>query len=278
MGQGIALSILRSGRELVVWNRNREKAAKVLQAGAVWADSPAEAARNAAIVIAMLANDVASKEVWLGENGALQNMKSGAVAVECSTLSLKYVKELSAKASSQGVKYIDCPVTGIPDAAEKGQITLLVGASLQDLDECRPLLESFSRCIRYFGAIGTGTMYKLIINLMGAVQIAGLAEGIAMAEKLGLNSTEVMAAIEDSAAASPQVLRYIHKMGERKFADHPTFTVGLRHKDAAYALELTNETGFDPKLGGVAKACFEKALSQFADSDEACVIEAMLKA
>ncbi|MGN6492695.1 MAG: NAD(P)-dependent oxidoreductase [Agriterribacter sp.] len=275
MGQGIALSILRSGQHLTVWNRNSEKARQVLDAGAVWANSPAEAARNADVVIAMLADDVASRQVWLGEAGALDNMKAGSVAVECSTLSLKYVKELHAKALAQGVRYIDCPVTGIPDAAAQGQITLLVGAPPEHLEYCRPLFESFSRCIRHFGDVGTGTMYKLIINLMGAVQIAGLAEGLAMAEKLGLDNAAVMAAMEDSAAASPQVVRYIRKMGEKKFADHPTFTVRLRHKDAAYALELSDQTGFEPQLGSVAKNWFEKALARFADADEGKVIEIM---
>ncbi|MBX3253583.1 MAG: NAD(P)-dependent oxidoreductase [Chitinophagaceae bacterium] len=275
MGSGIALSLLRSGSQLAVWNRSREKGQPVLEAGAVWAVTPAEAAQNADIVIAMLADDTASREVWLGERGALRQMKPGAFVIECSTLSLKYVKELSAAAAAGGLRYIDCPVTGIPDAAAQGKLTLLVGADAADLEACRTILQTFSATIRYFGNIGTGTMYKLIINLMGAVQIAGLAEGIAMAEKLGLNRNEVMAAMEDSAAASPQVVRYVRKMGEKKFAGLPAFTVQLRHKDAVYALDLAKEAGFDPKLGAVAKEWFAKALGQFAARDEAYVIEAV---
>lgn len=275
MGQGLALSILRSGIDLAVWNRSFAKAKAVILAGAEWADTPAKAVADADAVIAMLADDSASENVWLGKDGALQNMKPGAFVIECSTLSLDYVQRLSTEAQSKGLKYIDCPVTGLPDAAAAGNLTLLVGADKNALEECRPLLQTFSKNIKHFGGIGKGTGYKLMINLMGAVQIAALAEGIALSEKLGLDKETVISAIENSAAASPQVLRYVKRMAERDFLEEPMFTTTLRYKDAAYALALAKQFGFNAKLGEASTGWFEKARQQFIDKDEARVIEVM---
>ncbi|MCW3117641.1 MAG: Dehydrogenase [Chitinophagaceae bacterium] len=276
MGKGIALSILRSGRTVIAWNRSSEKAKAVLDAGAVWADSPAEAAMQADAVIAMLADDIASEEVWLGKNGAMSVMKPGAFVIECSTLSLSHVDKLAGVAKQMNLIYIDCPVTGMPDAAAQGQLTLLLGTSAEDFKTCSPLLQSFSRSIRHFGPVGTGTSYKLMINLMGAVQIAALAEGIAMAEKLGLNKEMVIASIETSAAASPQVVRYARKMAEKKFSENPAFTVELRHKDAMYATTLADKINSPATLGAVARDWFAAAKKNYKDQDEATVINLMV--
>ncbi|MFT4017755.1 MAG: NAD(P)-dependent oxidoreductase [Agriterribacter sp.] len=273
MGQGIALSILRSGENLMVWNRSIEKAGPVLDAGAKWADTPAKAAENADFVIAMLSDDAASATVWLGENGALQSIKPGAFVIECSTLSLDYVQKLSEAAIAKGLVYIDCPVTGIPSAAAEGKLTLLAGSEKHQLEACLPVLQSFSKSIKHFGAIGRGTCYKLMINLMGAVQIAALAEGIALCEKLGLDTETVIESIETSAAASPQVIRYTRRMAEKNFLQDPSFTTTLRHKDALYALALAKDAGFAAKLGTVATQWFAEAGQHYKNMDEAIVID-----
>lgn len=275
MGKGIALNILRSGRKLTVWNRSKEKTKALTDAGAEWAATPDEAAANADAVIAMLSDDIASQEVWFGSHGAMPQMKAGAFVIECSTLSAGHVEALSSEAGRRGLVYIDCPVTGIPEAAEKGQLTLLVGAAAGDLEKCSALLQSFSAVIRHFGNIGTGTAYKLIINLMGAVQIAGLAEGIAMAHAAGLDMDTVAAAIEQSAAASPQVVRYIRRMAGNTFSENPGFTTSLRYKDAAYAAALAQQMQVPARLGEVAKEWFDKAKELYPDRDEALVVKLM---
>jgi len=223
----------------------------------------------------MLADDIASQQVWLGENGAMPVMKKNAFVIECSTVSLTHAKKLHTEAEKKELIYIDCPVTGIPDAARKGELTLLVGAAASHLEQCSSLLQTFSKTIRHFGDVGTGTIYKLIINLMGAVQIAALAEGIAMAEKLGLDSETVIDAIENSAAASPQVVRYTRSMAEKTFKDNPSFTTGLRSKDADYAIALAESINFPAKLGTVAKNWFTEAKKAYGDKDEANIINLM---
>ena len=174
--------------------------------------------------------------MWLGEEGAATTAKPGALAIECSTVSHQHALDLAAATCAQrGLIYIDCPVTGLPDAAASGKLTLLVGAEPADLERARPYLAPLGTTIRHFGAVGTGTVYKLINNLMGAIQIAGLAEGLAIAEQAGLDMELVLEVDRRSGVvASPQVIRHAPRMVARNFAD-ATFTAALRHKDAAYA-------------------------------------------
>lgn len=273
MGHGIANCLVRKGYRVLIWNRNRAKAADLLDAGAIWAESPAAAAREATVVMAMVADDIASEAVWLGNEGALNAMAMGSFVIECSTLSAGYVARLAAAALERGLIYIDCPVTGLPEAAEAGQLTLLVGAEPKDLECIGPILRSMSGAVRHFGPIGTGTAYKLMINLMGAVQIAALAEGLALAERLGLDREVVIAAVENSAAASPQVVRYVRRMAEKNYLDHPVFTLGLRLKDANYGVLLANSAGSPASLGEVAASLFAAAAKAGANRDETAVID-----
>jgi 3-hydroxyisobutyrate dehydrogenase len=130
---------------------------------------------------------------------------------------------------------------------------LLIGAEPADLDQARPFLAPLSQTIRHFGAVGAGTVYKLINNLMGAIQIAGIAEGIAIAEQAGLDMALVREALLGSVVASPQVLRHAPRMIARDFSN-PTFTAALRHKDAVYAVHLAEALRLELPLSRAAVA------------------------
>ncbi|HEY4735807.1 MAG TPA: NAD(P)-dependent oxidoreductase, partial [Xanthobacteraceae bacterium] len=249
MGHGMAGRFLDAGFRLAVWNRSKEKAEDLIARGAKWTTSPDDAAIDADAVVTMVADDEASRSVWLGKNGAAATMKAGTLAIECSTISYAHALDLSRELDNRGLVYIDCPVTGLPDAAASGKLTLLVGADPADLEKARPFLEPLSSTIRHFGAVGTGTVYKLINNLMGAIQIAGIAEGLAIAEQAGLDMKLVLEAIESGVAASPQVIRHSRRMAARNFAG-ATFTAALRHKDAAYAVALAESLlSSEPVIG-----------------------------
>src|SRR5512138_2644499 len=179
MGHGMAGRYLDAGFEVAVWNRSKAKADDLIARGARWAASPAEAAVGADAVVTMVADDEASRTVWLGKHGAAAGMKAGTLAIECSTVSHAHALGMARELRSRGLIYIDCPVTGLPEAAASGKLTLLVGADAADLEKAQPYLAPLCTTIRHFGAVGSGTVFKLINNLMGAVQIASLAEGVA---------------------------------------------------------------------------------------------------
>ena len=278
MGSGMAACLLAAGHDLTVWNRSSGKCQPLVARGAVLAASPAEAARGADAVFAMVADDAAFRQVWLSEGGALGAMRPGSTVIECSTLSLSWVIELSATAGASGLVYIDCPVTGLPEAAASGQLTLLVGASLDELAKARPLLEPLAKSIRHFGDVGAGTGYKLINNLLGAVHIAALAEAVVLGERMGLDRAAMIAALQSGAVASPQVVRFSRPMVERSFATNPSFTVGLRHKDALYALAAAHPLGVTMPIGSAAAAWFGIAEAVAFDADEATLVDAVARA
>jgi 3-hydroxyisobutyrate dehydrogenase len=273
MGHGMAGRYLEAGFTVAVWNRSKAKAQDLIARGARWAASPEDAAIDADAVVTMVADDEASRAVWLTKDGAAANMKAGTLAIECSTVSYRHVLEMAGVLRERGIVYIDSPVTGLPDAAASGKLTLLVGADAADLERALPFLIPLATTIRHFGAVGTGTVYKLINNLMGAIQIAGLAEGLAIAEQAGLDMKLVLEAVETGVAASPQVIRHSKRMVERNFAG-ATFTASLRQKDAAYAVALAESLLRDaPIMGRAAVAAYDRAKAHAPDDDEGKLIE-----
>ena len=273
MGHGMAGRYLDAGFSVAVWNRGKAKAEDLIARGARWASSPADAAEDADAVVTMVADDEASRAVWLGQDGAATTMKPGALAIECSTVSHQHALASARELRGRGLIYIDCPVTGLPRAAAAGNLTLLVGADAADLDRAKPYLAPIGDVIRHFGAVGTGTVFKLINNLMGAVQIASLAEGIAMAEQAGLDMNLVAEALATGAVASPQVIRHAKRMVARDFAG-ASFTTALRHKDALYAVKLAESllTGA-PLVGRAAVEAYARARAEMPDDDEGRMIE-----
>jgi 3-hydroxyisobutyrate dehydrogenase len=275
MGSGIALSLLRAGYTVTVWNRTKEKAKALLDKGASWGETPLIAARGKDAVISMVSDDQASSAVWLSRDGAIHQIKTGSFMIECSTISFDHVGLLEAEAKKRGINYVDCPVTGWPEHAALGSLTLLVGAHLKDFEKVKKLLDAFSKAIILFGEPGKGTAYKLMINLMGAVQIAALAEAISLSEKLGLKRELVVKGIETSVAASPQVIKNASIMAERNFQVDPHFTVGLRLKDTIYAIALAKQFSSNVQLGETALHLFDKAAQFDSSRDQAVVIEAI---
>jgi 3-hydroxyisobutyrate dehydrogenase len=273
MGHGMAGRYLDTDFSVAVWNRSKSKAEDLIARGARWASSPADAANGADAIVTMVADDDASRTVWLGKDGAAATTKAGTLAIECSTVSYRHSLDLARELRGRGLVYIDSPVTGLPDAAAAGKLTLLVGAEPADLERARPYLTPLSTTIRHFGAIGSGTVYKLINNLMGAIQIAGIAEGLAIAEQAGLDMKLVLEAIETGVAASPQVIRHSKRMAARNFSG-ATFTAALRYKDAAYAVALAESLLSDvPVMGRAAVQAYDRAKAHAPDDDEGKMIE-----
>jgi len=273
MGHGMAGRYLDADFTVSVWNRSRAKADDLVARGAVFATSPADAAIDADAVVTMVADDAASRAVWLGSDGAAATAKPGTLAIECSTVSYEHALTLSHELRGRGMIYLDCPVTGLPDAAASGKLTLLVGADAPDLERARPFLEPIGSTIRHFGPVGAGTVYKLINNLLGAIQIAGLAEGLAIAEQAGLDMQLVLEAIQGGVAASPQVLRHSKRMVARDFSG-ATFTAALRHKDAAYAVALAESLLADkPLIGSAAVEAYARAKAAAPNADEGKMID-----
>jgi 3-hydroxyisobutyrate dehydrogenase len=275
MGQGMASRLLEDGHQLNLYNRTASRAEAFVLRGAQLFESPKKACKGVDAVISMVADDGASRAVWLGREGILAaDIAKNGFAIECSTLSHDWVAALSSRCKAHGLRYIDAPVTGLPDAAAAGALTFLVGAEVDDLHSARGILDSLSQRIIRFGPIGAGTAYKLIINMMGAVQIASAAEALAIAERAGLDIAFVADAIATSQAASPQVIRNTTRMVAEDHDHNIVFTSALRLKDVEYAVRFARAVGIGSPFGALAEGIYRQLCDMgYAKLNESKVIE-----
>ena len=273
MGSGMAGCLLRAGHEVRVWNRSKQKAEALVAEGATSAGSPAEAAAEADAIFSMVADDAASERAWLAEDGALSSAATGTLAIECSTISHDHAGRLSTAAIEKGCAYLDCPVNGPPTAAATGELVLLVGASKTDLDRARPLLDAISSSVLHFGGIGTGTAFKLINNLLGAVHVASIAEAVHLAQKLDLDPETLIKAVESGPCASPHVKRMIRPMAEGRLADQFGLAIGLREKDSRYCLGMSRASKTGMSIGEAAYRWYKLGLNDVADQDDSAMLQ-----
>ena len=234
MGIGMVRRLLKVGEyPITVYNRNAEKAAPLIAEGAKVARTPREAAQGAQVVIAMLSDDAASRAIWLGENGALAGAGHGAVAIECSTLTVPWVRELAAAAEKRGLKFLDAPVTGTKPHAANGELTFLVGGESGVLEQVRPVLKPMSKEIVHLGPVGSGAAFKLVNNFMCGVQIASLAEAFALMSRAGLDLETALPLLINGAPGSPLVKLISTRHANKDYA--PNFQLKLMAKDLTYA-------------------------------------------
>jgi 3-hydroxyisobutyrate dehydrogenase len=272
MGAAMARRLLDHGFRLTVWNRNPRRADALVRAGARIAATPADAARDAEAVIAMLADDAASRAVWLGEAGALAAMARGALAIESSTLTAGWVRELGAQAGARGVSFLDAPVTGSKPQAEQGALNFLIGGDAAVVERAAALFAAMGRGQVHVGPTGSGALLKLINNFMCGVQLASLGEAIAMARRSGLDVRRVADVLAAGSPGSPLVKMVVERMVSRDYT--PNFLVPLMVKDLTYAMETFAAEGIELADARAARQRFiEAADAGYRDKDIASVVE-----
>lgn len=268
----MARRLLDHGFELTVWNRSPDRAEALRKAGARIAASPSDAARNVEAVIAMLADDDASRAVWLGESGALSAMDRGSLGIDSSTLTVAWMRELGAQALTRGVSFLDAPVTGSKPQAEQGVLNFLVGGEPEAAQRAAPLFTAMGRGHVHVGPAGSGALLKLINNFMCGVQLASLGEAIAMAQRSGLDVRRTADVLAAGSPGSPIVKMVVERMVSRDYT--PNFLVPLMVKDLTYAIETFAAEGIDLADARAARERFsEAAAAGYQDRDIAAVAE-----
>ncbi len=200
MGSRMAARLLAAGHDLAAWNRSPGAAGPLRAAGARVAPSPRAAAEGAEVVLAMLRDDPASEAVWTDpREGALGAMAPGAIAVECSTLSIDWTRRLAALAGARGVAFLDAPVLGSRPQAEDGALIFLVGGAAEIVERSAPILDALGRARHHLGGNGAGAAAKLAANALFAVQVAALAEALGLLRTAGVDAARVVTAL----AATP---------------------------------------------------------------------------
>jgi 3-hydroxyisobutyrate dehydrogenase len=272
MGSSMARHLLSAGFPLTVYNRNAAKAAPLAAEGAKVAHSPREAAAGADIVICMVADDAASREIWLGENGALAGASNGSVLIESSTLSVAWIRELATGAVARGCQLIDAPVTGSKVQAASGELNFLAGGPAEAVEKVRPVLAAMGRSVTHMGATGCGALIKLINNFLGGVQAASLAEAVALIERSGLDRDRSLEVLLNGAPGSPMVKTLAARMTARDYT--PNFLLSLMAKDLTYALQEGSNHSLRLQTAAAALEVFKQAIaSGHAREDTAAVVE-----
>lgn len=260
MGSGMAARLLEANFPLTVFNRNREKCAPFVAQGAFAAETPREAAGRSQIIIGMVANDDASRNIWLGEDGALAGAAAETLLIECSTLSGKWIHDLSAEASARGCQFLDAPVTGTKPHAASGQLLFLVGGPGDAIKAAEPVFSVLGRGTIHFGPIGSGTLMKLVNNFLCGVQVASLAEALSLIDAGGLDRRKALSVLTGGAPGSGIVKR----VAERIISDDytPDFALRWMAKDLSYAVKEAAEWQISLQTAAAALSIFQDVLAE----------------
>jgi 3-hydroxyisobutyrate dehydrogenase len=274
MGGGMARRLLGAGFPLTVFNRSRARAEPLGAAGARIAATPREAAADADIVIGMVADDNASRALWLGPDGALAALPPGALAVECSTLTVGWIGELARAVAARGNELVDAPVTGSKPAAAAGELTFLAGGTAAAVARLQPAFAAMGRATVHLGPVGSGALMKLVNNFVSAAQVTAFAEAVAFIERSPLDRTQAVQVLVDGAPGSPIVKTMAARMLPPDFA--PNFYLRLMAKDLGYAVDEAAKRGLVLEMGSAAWRQFQRGIAAgHGDQDMAAVVEPM---
>ena len=276
MGSGMAGRVLSSGFPLTVYNRSREKAMPFANRGAVVAVSPREAATGAEIIISMVADDNASRGMWMGEDGALAGATPGSVLIESSTVSVGWVHELAGAAHQPQCELLDAPVTGTKPHAASGELFFMVGGSIAALEKARGVLSVMGREVLYLGPSGSGALLKLINNFVCGVQAASFAEAVALVNVSGMDQGKCLEVLGNGALASPLIKRMLASKSANDYT--PNFPLKLMAKDIGYAMNEATKNGTTLRTAAPALEIFKRAAAEgLGDQDFSAVLKAALQ-
>jgi len=275
MGSPMARSLLRAGFPLTVHNRTRRRASLLADAGATVAESPAEAARMADVVITMLADGDAVEAVTEGPEGILAGCRPGSTFIEMSTIGPERARRLAVRVAETGVTLLDAPVSGSVALAQEGTLTALVGGDRARFEQVRPVLAAMTRAQLWLGPSGAGAAMKLGLNGLIAATNQAVAEALVIAEGCGIDRALAYEAIVQSAVGSPFV-QYKREAFVSPSEQPVSFTLELMEKDLELYLALGRSLNIDlPAARSSRESISAARRSQGDDADLAAVAQAL---
>jgi 3-hydroxyisobutyrate dehydrogenase len=272
MGLGMASNLADSGYELAVYNRTRAKSEEVGNLGARVADSPADAAREADVVMLSLADQHVVSAMLFGENGVFGSLREGGYVVDMSTVPPGFARDLAARASEAGYRALDACVLGNPQHSREGDLRVMVGGDEADFRELEPILQTLGKEVTYLGGNGMGATMKLVLNMLMGVQMPALAEAVVFGERAGLPRDKILEMIAASGYSSPVMKFRCGMMGRRSF-QQAAFKLALMRKDMMLVLSESQELGVPMPVSESAYAMLTAAKSQgLGDFDVAAIL------
>ncbi|WP_075187734.1 NAD(P)-dependent oxidoreductase [Teredinibacter haidensis] len=261
MGSRMATHLIKAGYPVTVWNRSPAATEPLLELGALVAATPAAAAQGADIVFSMVRDDEASRFVWLDpQQGAINAMKPGTIAVECSTLTPEWVKTLASTLGDRDISLADAPVSGSRPQAEAAKLVFLVGSDRSTFEKVLPLLQTMGGTVNHVGESASGATIKLAVNALLGVQLAATAELLGFIQKSGLDLTRAMDAISSTPVCSPATKLAGEAMVAGNFA--AAFPIELVAKDFGYVESAAHTVHVDVPVSASTRQVYLQAIEQ----------------
>ena len=252
MGQLIVPRLMQAGYEVTGWNRSRDKAAALMDAGMRWADSPRAVAEQSEIVFSIVTDGTAVKAVALGPDGIVAGLAKGGIYIDMSTIEPEVSRAVAAEFDKAGSIMLDGPLSGSPVTVKAGQASVMIGGDEAAFERAKPVLLAIGPKVTRIGSNGLACQMKIAVNLLLMVEVIAFGEAVALAEKGGVSRESAVDAILKSVAASP-VLGYRGPfILEGKMPEVPLADVTLQQKDMLLALNLGRRLGSPVPLAAAA--------------------------
>jgi 3-hydroxyisobutyrate dehydrogenase-like beta-hydroxyacid dehydrogenase len=276
MGSGMASNLLKAGYQLTLWDRTAEKCKPFARKGAHVAQTALEAVHGADLVMYSLSDDDAVEKVVFGEEGILSAITAGQIAVDMSTvLPATSLREYDAYAKRR-VDFLDAPVFGSKDESAKGKLWILAAGEKEVFEKVKPILEKLGQTVHYFGKNGSATAMKLVGNLIVALELEALAEGLVLAQKAGLDLKTVMEVVKVADFRSPLLVGNGESILKRDFSTY--FALQLMLKDASLIQQFSDGLSSPiPALRVVQQNIVRAVALGFGNENASAVIKALEK-
>lgn len=239
MGKPMAQNLLKAGFQLTVYNRSKSPVDALVTAGGAAAASPKEVAERTDVVITMVTDSEAVRDVVLGPGGVIEGAHEGLVLIDMSTISPSVTRSVSASLAAKGVSALDAPVSGGDVGARDATLTIMVGGPESVFESCLPILSAMGKKVAYMGPTGAGQLTKLANQILVACNMIGVSECLNFAKKAGLDPNKVIESLSAGAASSWSLVNLGPKIVKRDFA--PGFKVKLLQKDLRYVLSTATD-------------------------------------
>jgi 2-hydroxy-3-oxopropionate reductase len=261
MGRPMARNLMEAGRELVLYNRTRQKAEELAEeGGGEVAGSPSEVAQSSGVIFTMLPGPPEVEEVVAGEDGLLEGTGEGSLIVDMSTSSPVLARELARIARERGVGMLDAPVSGGDVGAEVGTLSIMAGGSEEDFERARPLFEVMGETVTHVGPPGTGQVVKACNQIVVALTIEAVSEALVLGSKAGVNPEKILEVLSGGLAANK-----VMEVKRDKFLEHdfePGGKIEFHRKDLRIALEAGREYGVPLPVTALVCQMFEALMAR----------------
>ncbi len=259
MGSRMAANLREKGHDLVIYNRTKQKADQLIAAGAKWASSPADLAKEIPIVITMLSTPDAVRETAVaGKDAFLNKLAAGSLWIDCSTVNPSFSRIMASEAKQRKIRFVDAPVAGSKIPAEQAQLLFFVGGDKEDVDEAKPLLEAMGKTVHHVGGHGMGTSMKMVNNLMLSQAMVAFSEALVLGESLGISKETLFTTLQTSPVSAPFLSLKRAKIESGNFDTE--FPLQWMHKDMQLVSDTAFESGAAIPAANAAKEVFAMAV------------------